>query len=65
MSGCQITMKTEMCLTVRMSDYNENRDVSDCHDVRVTMKTEMCQIVRMSDYNENRDVSDCQDVRLQ
>ena len=54
-----------MCQTVRMSDYTENKDVSNCHDVRVTMKTEMCQIVRMSDYNENRDVSDCQDVRLQ
>ena len=28
-------MKTEMCQTVMMSDYNENRDVSDCHDVRL------------------------------
>ena len=43
-------MKTEMCQTVRMSDYNENRDGLT---------------VRMSDYNENRDVSYCQDVRLQ
>ena len=28
-------MKTEMCQTVMMSDYNENRDVSDCQDVRL------------------------------
>ena len=34
-SDCQITVKTEMCQTVRMSDYNENRDVSNCHDVRL------------------------------
>ena len=57
-------MKTEMCQTVRMSDYNENRDgltvrMSDYNKNRDGLT------VRMSDYNENRDVSDCQDVRLQ
>ena len=35
LSGCQITMKTEMCQTVMMSDYNENRDMSNGQDVRL------------------------------
>ena len=57
-------MKTEMCQTVMMSDYNETEM---CQTVRcqITMKTEMCQTVMMSDYNENRDMSNGQDVRLQ